>query len=150
MGPVLGSKLASAELRDLLLECDPESMHFDPVELELGDGTTLEGRYWMLKVPRVLDALVPEKSPVTERRSRRTGNVLGWSYTKNFVAPTLRRDVVADHHVWRLKALRPTEVFISDVVKKEMDRRGLAPFKAIPAPLHPPVPTAPANGEEVA
>ena len=134
-GRMYGDVMVSAELRALLLDCDPGGVHLDPVELELGDGTVLEDRYWMLKVPRMLDALVPEKSPVAEDVSRITGKVRGWVYLKNFTPPTLKRDVVAGHHIWRLKNLMPTEIFVSDWLKTEMERRRLRPFKALPAPL---------------
>ena len=134
-GPQSSHKLVSAELRALLLDCDPGGVHVDPVELELGDGTVLVDRYWMLKVPRMLDALVPEKSPVVEDISFMSGKFQGWVYTKNFVPPTLKRDVVAGHHIWRLKNLMPNEIFVSDWLKTEMERRGLRPFKALPAPL---------------
>ena len=134
-GPHSSHKMVSAELRALLLDCDSGGVHLDPVELEFGDGTVLEDRYWMLKVPRMLDALVPEKSPVVERYSTLTGKFQRWVYTKNFVPPTLRRDVVGDHHIWRLPNLMPTEIFVSDRLKTEMERRRLRPFKALPAPL---------------
>ncbi|MDB2408082.1 DUF1629 domain-containing protein [Jannaschia sp.] len=133
-GRMYGDCMVSAELRALLLECDPGGVHFDPVELAIEDGTVLTDRYWMLKVPRMLDALVPEKSRVKERVSRRTGNFLGWGYMTNS-PPTLSRDVVAGHHIWRLQNLMPTEIFVSDWLKVEMDRRDLGPFKAQPAPL---------------
>ena len=127
--------MASAELAGLLSECDPAGVNLEPIEMALPDGSVLSGRYFMLKVPRVLDALVPEKSPVTERRSRLTGKSMGWSYTTNFVPPTLKRDVVGGHHIWRLANLMPDEIFVSDYLKTEMKRRGLGPFKALPAPL---------------
>ena len=133
-GRMLCDVMVSAELRTLLLDCDPSGVHLDPVELELGDGTVLENRYWMLKVPRKLDALVPEKSSVAEDVSRITGKVRGWVYLKN-TPPTLKRDVVGDHHIWRLRKLMDTEIFVSDWLKTEMERRGLGPFKARPAPL---------------
>ncbi|KIT16185.1 imm11 family protein [Jannaschia aquimarina] len=133
-GRMLGDVLVSADLRALLSENDPEGVHFDPVELELGDGAVVSDRYSMLKVPRMLEALVPEKSSVREFRSKRTGKVLGWNYVKN-QPPTLNREVIGENHIWRLPNIVPTDIYVSDWLKTEMDRRGFGPFKALPAPL---------------
>ena len=51
-GRMLGDMLVSADLRALLMECDPEGVHLDPIEFQLEDGSVMEDRYWMLKVPR--------------------------------------------------------------------------------------------------
>ena len=133
-GPMQSHTIVSADLRALLLDHDPEGVRFDPVEMDLGDGTVLKDRYWMLKVPRLLDALVPEKSNVREFRSRRTGKFLGWNYVGN-KPPTLKRDVVDGSHIWRLPNLMPTDLYISDLLKAEMEQRALGPFKAEPVAL---------------
>ncbi|MDD8024491.1 MAG: DUF1629 domain-containing protein [Paracoccaceae bacterium] len=133
-GPMSMDLLVSSELRDLWAELDPTAVHFEPVELTLRDGTVLKDRYWVPKVTRTLDALVPEKSAVTRRISRVDGAPLGWGYLKN-IPPTLNRAVVDGHHIWRLSNLSPYDIFVSDRMKVEMDRRGLGPFSARQAPL---------------
>lgn len=133
-GVMQNHTLVSAELRALLLECDPEGVHFDPAEVSLRQGEILRDRYWMLKVPRLLDALIPEKSNVRAFKSRRTGKFLGWNYVGN-EPPTLKKSVIDGNHVWRLPSLMPTDLYISDLLKTEMDRRALGPFKVEPVPL---------------
>ena len=71
---------------------------------------------------------------MAERRSRLSGKVTGWEYVRND-PPTLDREVIAGNHIWRLPNLLRTEVFVSDRLKSEMERRGLGPFQARPAPL---------------
>lgn len=133
-GPMSMDLLVSSELRDLWAELDPTAVHFEPVEFTLLDGTVLKDRYWVPKVTRTLDALVPEKSAVSQDISRITGKARGWVY-RRYVPPTLNRAVVDGHHIWRLSNLNPEDIFVSDRMKVEMDRRGLGPFSARQAPL---------------
>lgn len=106
----------SKKMKDFIETLEPDIHTFIPVKITLKDGT-IRTDYSLLKVGKILNAVVPELSDISPLTivDRQTGEDIFVRYSYSIVAKiTFKRSVVKNSMLWLDSDLATSDIFCSD------------------------------------
>jgi hypothetical protein len=112
LGWSTGPWIVSPRVRDLIEELEPGVQQFSPLELARKSGKEV-GTYFLLLPPVRLDAVVPEKSDLSDGRPIFMGRLV------------LDADMIRGHHLWRGEGPLVFKYFCSDELRDRLKNEKL-------------------------
>ena len=117
---------ADESLKEIIEELEPDVHQFWPLRITMPMGREYPVPYYGLVIRRFLDSFKPELSDEGSWSKTEFGRYhVSMPEKKRFCGLALSQSVFDGCHLWREKSLRTPEIFMSDALQAEIDRRGL-------------------------
>jgi hypothetical protein len=124
--------LVNKGFKDIVEELEPNVHQFRPIKLTLPTDEVYPGQYFTMVIGQYLSAFDPERSP------RDIWRDIGGQYSAvvfnkdNAAVGAIKKSVVSGCHLWRDRLARHPNIFLSDTLRSEVKKAGLALPKHFP------------------
>lgn len=114
------------KLRDVIERLEPGVHQFHPIQMELPKGVEHPIRFHIMVVGRWLNSFSLAQSDKRGLRDIDSGSPWVFPDTKeNYAGVAMVESAIDGAHIWRERALRDADFFISDKLKEEITKIGL-------------------------
>lgn len=132
-GRFAGNLIVSGRVKELIEHWETVSHHFVPLELSLIDGSIVTDQYYLFIAGDRVDAVALDASTDVKPKYL-SDQFVRYTYPPKATI-ALRESVIKERHIWVDRYLLPTDIFISDALEAEFQKRGLKHYRTKPCPV---------------